>query len=478
MSPLSENIDLVKEEIDRLFDLQLKNKQALKYTAATVRIVKLQKIKTWILKHRKDIQQAIYADFKKPPIETDVSEVFVLTSEIKLISKKLRKWLKPQRVRPTLAMITTRSWIQYEPKGTVLIISPWNYPFMLAIEPLISAIAAGNSVVLKPSEISYNTSHLIKNMIEELFEKNEVKVFEGGKDTSSYLLSKPFDHIFFTGSTNVGKIVMKAAAENLTSVTLELGGKSPVIIDNTADLKDAAGKIAWSKFFNTGQSCQAPDYILIHKSKKEEFISLLKNEIKKFCGNTDDECLISKSYSEVINKINVNRLSYLLDDAKNNGAKVELGGKVIKENNFIFPTILSGQLENSKIMKEEIFGPILPVVTFSKLQDAYSVIDSNGIPLAVYIFSNDKKNVDDILKNTSSGGSCINDLFIQFSHLNLPFGGVGNSGMGRAHGFYGFKTFSNERSILKHHKYSPLKLLFPPYTKTTQKLVDLIIKYF
>lgn len=478
MLPSSQSVDAVKDKIDQVFNLQIQNKQKLRHTTAVERIAKLQRIKKWILTHREDIRQSIYADFKKPPIETDISEVFVLTSEIKLISRKLNKWLKPEKVTPTLAMITTKSWIQYEPKGTVLIISPWNYPFMLAIEPLISAIAAGNSIILKPSEISSNTSHLIKNMIDELFEESEVKVFEGGKEISSHLLTKPFDHIFFTGSTKVGKIVMKAAAENLTSVTLELGGKSPVIIDDTADLKDASGKIAWSKFFNTGQSCQAPDYILIHESKKEEFISLLKNEIKKFCGTMDDNCLTSKSFSRIINEGNVNRLNYLLEDAKINGAKVEFGGKVKKEDDFIFPTILSGPLENSKIMKEEIFGPILPVLTFSKLQNAFSIVNSNGAPLAVYIFSKNKNAIEEILQNTSSGGSCINDLFIQFSHLNLPFGGVGNSGMGKAHGFYGFKTFSNERSILKSHKYSPLKLLFPPYTKTTQKLVDLIIKYF
>ncbi len=463
-----------RNEIDRVFKLQLSLKHKLKRSGTHNRIEKLQRIYNWTTKHKNEIEEAVYSDFKKPPLETDLSEIFTITSEIKHVKRKLKKWMKPKRVSPTFAMLTTRSKIKYEPKGVTLIISPWNYPFMLAVEPLISSLAAGNSIILKPSEISHNTSALIQKMINELFDESEVKVFQGDKEVSSYLLSKPFDHIFFTGSTKVGRIVMKAAADNLSSVTLELGGKSPVIIDDSADLDDAAGKIAWSKLFNAGQSCQAPDYILIENSIKDKFLFLLKNYLNDFCSQQNGGC---QYFPSVINNLHFNRIKELTEDAINSGAKLEFGGNLNPANNRINPAILTGVPLNSRIMKEEIFGPVLPVISYNNLNEAIDVINSNGNPLAIYIFSKNQKAINNLLNSTVSGGVCINDLFIQFSHLNLPFGGIRESGIGSAHGFYGFKAFSNERAILKHHKFSPFKLFYPPYTEKKKKLAEFLIKY-
>ncbi len=466
------------KKIDEIFNLQIRNKDSVRNTGAQERIVKLNKIRDWIITNRQKIRDAVYKDFKKPHAETDLTEIFNTLAEIRTTKSGLKKWMKPSKVKPTPSMLTTGGYVQLEPKGTVLIISPWNYPFLLAAEPLVSAIAAGNTVIVKPSEISYHTSAVIKEMITDLFPESEVCVFEGGKEVASYLLSKPFDHIFFTGSTAVGKIVLKAAAEHLTSVTLELGGKSPVIVDSTADLEDAAKKLVWGKFLNAGQTCQGPDYLLIDKKLKDKFLELLKKFIRESFGEDSTGIKNSPYFARIINFNHIERLINYLEEAKKLGANIEFGGIYDKESNYFSPTILSGNFTNSKLMEEEIFGPILPVLTFENIDEAIKKVNSKTPPLAVYIFGKDKNVIEKIKSHTVSGSVVINDLVLQFSHFNLPFGGIRESGLGTAHGYYGFEAFSNKRTILKHHKFSPIKLFYPPYTAGKQKLINLLVKYF
>lgn len=473
-----QNIFLNKVNIDSVFTAQVNNHWNVGQTSAKERIAKLKKLENWIINNKQAIRDTLYKDFKKPSTEVDLTEIAVSLLEIRHAIRHLRKWIKPKRVKRTPIYLTARSWIQYEPRGVVLIISPWNYSINLVFAPLSAAIAAGNCVILKPSEFCPRSSNLIETAISELFSENEVAVFNGGKKVAIELLKKPFDHIFFTGSTETGKKVMEAASKTLSSVTLELGGKSPVVIDQTANLKDAAHKIIWAKILNGGQSCHAPDYLLVHESIQSEFIEKLKHYIKKLLGDNESLWSSSKDFARIIDHRHFIRLKQLLNDAIRNGAKIEIGGKFNENDNYVDPTILSNVSLTSAIMKEEIFGPILPILTFSNIDDATNQVNKNPKPLALYIFSKNKSHIKSIFKNTSAGTTCINDVYIQYSQTNLPFGGVNHSGIGKAHGFYAFQEFSNLRAILKHHRFAPLKLVYPPYSKRVQKIADLIIKYF
>lgn len=467
-----------KAEIDSIFSAQVNNRWNISQTSAKERIAKLVKLENWIINNKPAIRGAIYQDFRKPAVDVDLTEIFTALSEIRHAIKHLKRWMKPLRVRRTMALITTRSWIQYEPRGVVLIIAPWNYPFNLLITPLISAIAAGNCIILKPSELAKNTSNLISRMAGELFTENEVAVMEGEKEIAIELLKKPFDHIFFTGSTAVARSVMAAAAKNLSSITLELGGKSPVIIDETANLIDAAQKIVWGKFMNCGQTCLAPDYLLVNESVLPEFVSKLKHYIKKFYGAENSAWQTCPDYARIINRQHFQRLSQVLNETVQAGALIEIGGETNEVEKYISPTVLINVKEDSAIMEEEIFGPILPILTYTEIDKAINLIRKKPKPLALYVFSKNQRVIDRVLADTSSGGVCINDTVIHFSQTNLPFGGVNDSGTGRTHGFHGFKTFSNEKAVVKHNRFSPLKLMYPPYTKRVQKMVDLVVKYF
>jgi aldehyde dehydrogenase (NAD+) len=462
--------------IKNIFNDLHKNKILINTSSLSERKEKIKSIKNWIINNRPKIKKAIWNDFKKPFEETDLTEVYPLISECNHTIKHLSKWLKKKRVKKTLSLITTSGYIKYEAKGIVLIISPWNYPFQLAIGPLISAIAAGNCVVIKPSEISKNTSQLIEEMINNLFPQNEVAVIKGNADIAEKLLELPFDHIFFTGSTNVGKIVMKAASKNLTSVTLELGGKSPIIIDKTANLKMAAEKIVWGKFLNSGQTCIAPDYVLVNKKNRNEFTDFLVTYIQKLYGTKDLQS--NSDYANIISKQHHQRLLKMLDDSIQYNNRILLGEDSNNFENFIAPTLILSDKKKSKINSEEIFGPILPIVEYDNLDEAITWINNKTPPLSIYIFSNSKINIEKIAKLTKSGGIVINEVMLQFTHPNLPFGGVRESGIGRSHGFAGFKEFSIERSYLKAGKINPLKLFYPPFNEQKRKLIDLLIKYF
>lgn len=463
------------KDIQRIFNLQKEHQYKIGNSTASQRIDKLKKLHKAVLKYRPEIKEALYKDYRKHPSEVDLSEIYPVTSEIKDAKSNIRRWMRPHSVSTPLALMGSSSSIKYEPKGVVLIISPWNFPVNLTFGPLVSAIAAGNTVMIKPSEVTPHASALMKKIIEEIFQENEIAVLEGGVETSTALLKLPFNHIFFTGAPSIGKIVMRAAAEHLTSVTLELGGKSPTIVDKTANIDTAARRIAWGKYLNNGQVCIAPDYLFVHESKKEAFISSFKKYMNKFY--TEDASKES-SYARIVNNRHFNRVKSYVDDAVNKGAKIEAGGDFDGAQDYIAPTLMTNVSKDSKLMTEEIFGPVLPVFGFTNIDTVIDEINSREKPLALYIYSSNRKNINHIINNTRAGGTCINQNAVHFFNTNLPFGGSNNSGIGKAHGFEGFKAFSNDRGILKQHIPNALELLMPPYNNFKQNLIDLTIKWF
>ncbi|MBT8189167.1 MAG: aldehyde dehydrogenase family protein [Bacteroidia bacterium] len=462
-------------EIKRVFELQKSHQYELAATTASERISKLKKIHKAIFEYRDRIREALYNDFRKHPSEVDLVELYPVISEIKHIKSHLRRWMRKQEVDTPLSLMGSNSYIHYEPKGVVLIISPWNFPFQLTFGPLISAIAAGNAVILKPSEYTPHCSSVMKEMITSLFPENEVALFEGSVETSQNLLQLPFNHIFFTGSPQVGKIVMQAAAKHLASVTLELGGKSPTIVDKTANIDMAAKRIAWSKFINNGQICIAPDHVFVHEDKKNDFIERIIKYLKEFY--TEDASQ-EESYSRIVHDRHLERMKLFIEDAVENGAKINYGGKINDADNFVSPTILSDVSMDSKIMQDEIFGPLLPIHSFTDIDEVIKTINDGEIPLALYVYSKNRKNINHIIHSTRAGGSCINHSGVHFYNVHLPFGGSNNSGIGKAGGKYSFEAFSNARGVLKQNIPNALELLVPPYNSFKQKIINLTLKYF
>lgn len=469
--------DTTKEEIQHIFQQQLAFAPDVRKTGHRERRKKLKSLLNWIYANRERIHQALAADFRKPIAEVDLTEIFVVTSELKHTVRHLRGWMHPDTVAPNLALLTTRSKVHFEPKGTVLIISPWNYPFNLTVSPLVSAIAAGNTVMIKPSELSPHTSRLLGEMVSELFDEKEVALFQGGVDVSTALLEQPFHHIFFTGSPRVGKIVMEAASKNLSGVTLELGGKSPAIVDKKANLSDAAQKLVWGKFSNCGQTCIAPDYILVDSAVADSFRVEIKKAVESAYGNTPEMRVSNPDYARIITQRHHKRLVDMLSEAESAGAKVLIGGSSDSSDQYFEPTIVENVPQDSRLMTEEIFGPILPLIVYSTAEEALKIINTREKPLALYIFSRNRKFVSGMLKDTTAGGTGVNEVLLQFAHPNLPFGGINNSGLGNSHGFYGFRAFSHERAVLRHNALSPMKLMMPPYTKRAKWLSRFISRY-
>ena len=465
------------KEIEKIFNLQMDYKWKIKQSTAKDRIEKLKRLRTCILDNKDEIQKAIYNDFKKPAEEVLLTEIYPVTSGIKHVIKNLNKWMKDKKVKSPLSHFGSKSRIRYEPKGVSLIMSPWNFPFQLTMDPLVSAIAAGNCVILKPSEFSPHTTECIKNIVQEVFKENEVAVFEGDHEIAQMLLKKPFDNMFFTGSPSVGKKVMEAAAKNLATVTLELGGKSPVIIDEIVDIDEAAKRIAWGKCLNAGQICVAPDYLLIPEDKQEEFIRLTSKYITNFYGEMDTANEELK-YCRIINKRHFTRVKELIDDALSKGAKLRFGGHYQEDEKFISPTLITHVPLDCKILEEEIFGPVLPIITYKCIDEAIEYVNSKPKPLALYIFSKDKNKINYILDHTQSGDVSINDVIMHVSNTNLPFGGINNSGIGKSHGYHGFMAFTHERSYFKQAKYSAVSMLYPPFNKSTKGIIEKLIKYF
>ncbi len=444
-------------------------------TKASERIDKLKKFQKVIFQFRKELQEAMYKDYHKPPAEVDLTEIYPVVSEVRFAIKHLKNWMKPNRVESPITMIGSSSWVRYEPKGMCLIIAPWNYPMQLLFAPLVSAIAAGNTVILKPSEYTSNTVKVMRKIITKTFEEKEIAIVEGGVEVASALLEMKFNHIFFTGAPEIGKIVMKAAAQHLCSVTLELGGKSPTIIDETANISTIISRITWAKFVNAGQICIAPDYAIVHESKKEELIQGLTDQIKKHYG---EEAIDSEDYLRIINAKHFKRLRGYLQNSVQQGAKVIYGGEMNEKENYISPTLVDEVPMDSDLMTHEIFGPIFPIITYKDKQEVLDIINAKEKPLALYIYSRSKKNTRYFIENTSAGGTCINMSAVHVGNPNLPFGGVNNSGIGKSRGHYGFIEFTNERSMFKQKLPSAIEFMTPPYTNFKQKLIDWTLKYF
>lgn len=433
------------------------------------RIEQLKLLKKMILSHEKQILDAVYADLRKPDFENQLAETQFTLMEIKHTLNHLKYWMKPEYVETPLFHKPGYSFIKAEPLGVSLIISPWNYPFQLLIAPLVASIAAGNCAILKPSELSANTSKMIAGLIKDTFNPNYIAVIEGGVDETTELLNHKFDHIFYTGSTQVGKIVMSAAAKHLTPVTLELGGKSPCIVDKNVPLKQTARKIVWGKFLNCGQTCIAPDYVLVEKSVKEKLIEALKETIKEFYS---DKVQQTENYARIINERHYKRLTSLMSSGE-----IVAGGETDIHDLFIAPTIIVNPDLKSELMTEEIFGPILPIIEFSETSEVILFIKSRPKPLALYVFSKSNRFIQSVLDRTSSGGVCVNDTISHITTSNLPFGGVGDSGMGEYHGKKGFDAFSHQKSVLKKSFLMDYSMRYPPYVKLTtfyKKLIEFV----
>jgi aldehyde dehydrogenase (NAD+) len=460
-----------------LFQKQKTFHLQVKHSSHDLRIQKLKRLRKAIVERELEIQKALHADLKKAPTETQLTEIFPTLTEIDHAIKNLKKWMKVVSAPTPWSLLGSRSHVHIEPKGVVLIIAPWNYPFQLTMIPLISAISAGNCIVLKPSEFAPQTSRWVHNLIAELFSENEIACIEGGPEVSQSLLELPFDHIFFTGSTRLGKEVMKSAAEHLSSVTLELGGKSPAILDKSADLPSATKRIIWGKFINAGQTCVAPDYVLLHQSQLADFLEYAKKWIQAFYGETEEARKSSPDFCRIIHRRHYERLKLLLQESITRGAQIHAGGQFDDRDLYISPTLLSGIEFSHPLMNEEIFGPILPVLVYSHLDEVYERLRSQGKPLALYIFSQDQKNTEQILAHTSSGGTAINNTLLHLLNPHLPFGGAGPSGQGRYHGKHGFKEFSHTRSILTQGQFNATELMYPPYFAGVQRWVKLAMKF-
>ena len=464
----------LQQQIDAAFQNQKQYALELRTSDYKRRLAVLDRFERVFRDSKEKIYQSAAKDFAKPQAEVDMSEIMAVLAELKHVKKNLKKWMKPLSDKATFSFLGTFSKIMKEPKGVTLVVSPWNYPFNLTFGPMIWSIAAGNTVIIKPSEMTPHMSTVIAEIVDKAFQPNEVCLFQGEADVASYLTSLPFDHIFFTGSPAVGKLVMASAAKNLTSVTLELGGKSPVIVDKTANISKAVKSIAWGKFSNNGQTCIAPDYLYVHESIKDQFISEMTACIKKQYG-LENDAKGNQDYCKVVNDGHYRRISHLLADAKDRGGQLITGGQTDDNERFIAPTLIEGMSADSAIMEEEIFGPLLPVITYKELRDVISYVNSRPKPLALYVFSSHKQSIEQILSETSAGDTCVNQTMMHFLHLNLPFGGVNNSGIGKSGGIWGFNAFSHERSVLVD-KFSSASMLHPPYTPKVRKLIKWTIK--
>lgn len=432
------------------------------------RIRKLKALREVIELRQDDIAKALDADFRKPEFETMITETSFILSELKYIIKNLRQWAKPQKVKSSFLSFPSSDFIYSQPYGNCLVLAPWNYPFQLTVSPAIGAIAAGNTVVLKPSEYSPNTSAVIEEIFSEVYEPEIVRVVQGEVSVSQQLLEQQWDYVFFTGSVPVGRIVAKAIAPHLTPATLELGGKSPCIIHRSAKIGLAAKRIVWGKFLNAGQTCIAPDYILIDSSVKDQFVEAVKREIKNAFGQHPES---SPDFARIVNQKNFNRMKSLLE-----GQTVLVGGETDETSLYLAPTLLDEPELDSKVMEDEIFGAILPVLSYASENDIQKIIRYYPNPLALYVFAEDKDFSEEIIEKYSFGGGVVNDVLVHIANKNLPFGGVGNSGYGAYHGKYSFETFTHKKSISKRATWLDVPLRYAPY-KNKSGLAKKLLRY-
>lgn len=417
----------------------------------------LKALKKSIKKHESDILDALKSDLGKNKVEAYATEIGFVKKELSYIIKELKNWAKIKSVTTPMMQFPAKSFIKYEPYGTVLIIGPFNYPFQLVMSPLIGALAAGNCAVVKPSEMTPQTSMVVQEILEEVFPENYVKVIQGEKEVTSQLLDERFDYIFFTGSTKVGQIVYEKASKHLTPVTLELGGKSPAIIDDTANLKVAAERVAFGKFMNAGQTCVAPDYVLIDNKVKMKFVKALQSTIKEFYGTQTEQ---SEDFGRIVNDNHFNRLVNIIEDSRQ---QVIYGGESNADELFVAPTIILDPKLSDSVMQQEIFGPILPIIGYDTFNEVYDIVEQYEKPLALYLFTEDSDQITAVFNRLSFGGGCVNDTILHLANPNLPFGGVGHSGIGSYHGKYSFELFSHEKSYITKSTKLESGLLFPPY---------------
>ncbi|WP_452224586.1 aldehyde dehydrogenase [Lacinutrix chionoecetis] len=429
----------------------------------------LKRLKEELVARESQIIEALNKDFKKPAFESVLTETTVVLSDLDQMIKNVTKWSKPKPVLPALINFPSTDKLYSEPYGQTLIIAPWNYPYQLAIAPMVAAIAAGNTVILKPSELTKHTSALLNTIIKKVFKPEHVSVVEGGVDVSTKLLEQRWDYIFFTGSVKVGKIVAKAAAKYLTPLTLELGGKNPCIIDETVNINLTAKRIVWGKFINAGQTCIAPDYVLIHNSKKEAFYKAMSNEIENAYTNKPKA---SADFCRIVNKDNFKRLAEMLP-----GENIVIGGETDAETLYISPTVIDAPKLDSKIMEDEIFGPILPVIAYNNETEIHTIISKYEKPLSLYVFTTNSAKAKKIIETFSFGGGCINDTVIHFANHRLPFGGVGNSGIGAYHGKRSFDAFSHKKAIVKKANWLDLPFRYAPYSGKLKKFKP-FLKWF
>jgi aldehyde dehydrogenase (NAD+) len=456
-----------KEEIGMILENQRKFFTSGKTLNIKVRLENLKKLRSLIIDHSQDIKDALWKDFHKPECEVISSELNFVLKELNLTIRKLKGWTRPKRVRTPIIHFIANSFIAPQPYGQVLILSPWNFPFQLSLVPVVGALSAGNCVILKTSQQVPNTAAIIEKIIGH-FDKEIITVINGDHIISDYLLDYKFDYIFFTGSCNVGRYVMEKAAKNLIPVSLELGGKNPCVVASDARLDFAVKRIAWGKFYNAGQICISPDYVLIDKRIKDRFLELIFREIVKFYGEYPEQ---SADFARVINPSKAERLASLMK-----AGRIVAGGKTNPETCYVSPTVITDVKPSDPIMQEEIFGPVLPVIEYDNFEEIYEIIEQNPKPLASYIFSKNKKLIREFLSKTISGSSAVNDTVIQYATPFLPFGGVGCSGMGRYHGKKTFETFSNMRSVMVKSNLIDIFLRYPPYNKFKETVFKIIMR--
>lgn len=466
----------LRSELRRLFDVQGHKRWELSRSTTGARRARLRRFKAAVEKHRQAIAEGIRRDFAKPQAETELTEIHVFFEEMNHALVHLGEWMRSEPVESTLLLADTASEIRWEPKGQVLVLSPWNYPFYLAAVPILQAVAAGNVVVLKPSEKAPETNRALRTVLAEAFPEEEVAMVEGEAPVAEALLELPWNHIFFTGSTRVGQKIMVAAAKYLASVTLELGGKSPAYVDPSASLGRAAAAIAWGKFVNAGQTCVAPDYVLVQAQQRDALVQAIRQATLRTYG-PEEGWAGNADFARLIEAGAFNRVKGLLDEAVQRGAKVAFGGTTDPAQRYIAPTVLVDVPEDTGILREEIFGPVLPVLTYSAPEEAFAYVRNRPTPLSFYVFSGSGRQVEAALEGTASGGVCVNNTLLHLANPGLPFGGVGPSGIGNYHGRAGFRTFSHERAVMRQRGNPMARWLAPPYSGRMNRMVARLARW-
>ena len=464
---------MTNEQLNNLFEEQGKNRWAVAKTTAKERIAKILKLRKAIVARQQEFYDVVWADFHKPQTEAWLSEVYPTLQEIDYTVSHLPDWMEDKEGKWSFLLPTNQSVSHFEPKGRVLIMAPWNYPFLLFITPIVAAIAAGNVVIAKPSHKTSKVAAFLESLITEVFPQNEIAVVQGaGAEIGDTLLTLPFDHVFFTGSPKVGAHVAEQAAKIHAGVTLELGGKSPTIILSDVNIKDAAKKIAWGKTLNAGQTCIAPDYVLCPRNLVDTLANAVADNIKKMYGESEDARRHSDNFVHIVESRTVERHKELIEDAIAKGATAIIGGTIPPEdieNRYTPATVLANVTPEMQIMDSEIFGPILPILAYESLDEAIQFVQSRPKPLALYVFGKSEAHINEVIARTTSGSTCVNHCILQIENMSVPFGGVGMSGTGNYHGIYGFKTFSHERNVMRQGAFDTMQFFYPPYHKKEEK---------